>query len=202
SQDAATFTDGNYVASFDWPAAGYQVRIEAAGYAPFVSKMFPPSSGAQEFNVALSREGGVTLSIRAPDGLPAAGVEVNVCTGQIGVEIENGTMDRHQQPSGTHIDVVKTNSAGRAAIYTPKGEYFVVVVDEKGYLDVNREALAASADLTLQPWGRIEGRLRIGSKPAAGRTASAQIEPRGRRTPPMITHHSTGTADAAGHFAI
>ena len=46
------------------------------------------------------------------------------------------------------------------------------------------EQLAASQVITLQPWGRVEGVLRIGTKPVAGQTVNLRSMLYGRTAVP------------------
>src|SRR5262249_7548288 len=69
-----------YFVSFESPAAGYQIRVEADGYATFVSKTFQPGTPQQRLDVALTRDAPTVLSVRTPDGEPAAHAQVGLCS--------------------------------------------------------------------------------------------------------------------------
>lgn len=51
-----------------------------------------------------------------------------------------------------------TDDQGRFTVYPPKGEkYRIVVFHDKGFARVNSDAFTELPQITLQPWGRIEG---------------------------------------------
>ncbi len=104
-------------------------------------------------------------------------------------------------PYLTHSD-----DAGRFSLPgapTPQG---VIVLDDKGIADTSLSALAASSNITLQAWGRIDGTLVLDSQPVTNERifASHQIlryDEEGRHFG-YLTYDYETTTDAAGHFAF
>jgi peroxiredoxin len=81
----------------------------------------------------------------------------------------------------------------------------VIVVHEKGYGQITVADLVKRHELTLQPWARVEGTLREGSKPLAGewiylsRTHyGSKIERETFRT----QHDARAKTDADGHYVF
>jgi hypothetical protein len=81
----------------------------------------------------------------------------------------------------------------------------VIVVHEKGYGQITVTELVKRHELTLQPWGRVEGTLREGITPLPGETIRLSREFFGSKIErdTFRTHHDTTTeTDAAGHYVF
>jgi len=99
-------------------------------------------------------------TVRTADGKPVAGAEVYVATPNSAVRIYGA------QQRG--VPATKTGDDGRFTFPPSPGKALLVVRCDLGYAQVTADELAANRDVVLQPWGRIEGTLRIGGKALAG----------------------------------
>ncbi len=96
-----------------------------------------------------------------PDGSPAAHAQVYMATHKKMVYAEDGDVKvrgRHQ---------AKADESGRFEIPQVDGRFKLVVVHDAGTLILTRKQWESGRELILQPWGRVEGRMRLGGKVVA-----------------------------------
>jgi hypothetical protein len=143
-----------------------------------------------------------------PDGQPAAGAEVALASKSFGPYVKNG--HDLQQRSHPHVT---TGEDGTFRFPPQVEECFVMVFHDRGYAEATEAALAAapSRALTLREWGRVEGTLRVGTKPAADERIALYphqrilINNRQRERPEWMDHIYFGyeaTTDRMGRFAF
>jgi len=142
---------------------GHYVRIEADGYVPAMSEMFRVGE-AEEKTIDFHLERGKNIEgiVRGTDAHPAEGAEVLMCTPMQYVYLSNGKM---RDPDWTYL--CRTKADGRYSFPPEREPFMLVVLHEDGYAEATHEQLAASPDVTIQPWGRIEGRLVRNGEPVA-----------------------------------
>jgi len=159
------FTGGAYEMTFDEPHDANVIRIEADGYAPVASEpLFTEGDTPITFDAKLTKATGIAGVVRTPDGKPAQGATVLLATPGSQVMTENGRKSDSQNFSPE----TRTADDGRFAL-PPQGEpYVLVVLHDGGCAEVPRAAFEKSPEITLQPWGRLEGTVRIGSGVGAG----------------------------------
>ena len=160
---------------------------------------FRSTEGSQTFDFALERgeeqSSGVVL---LPDGKPAAGAEVVIDTREMGYLMQAGKFDRR-----ANVPTVTAGPDGRFA-FTPPGEKFLLIaISDAGYADALPDEFARSGKLVLQPWGKIEGEVRIGGQPAPNQQVEFQPGPfqRGGRWF-VFTYGYTTLTDQQGRFAF
>ena len=120
-----------------------------------------------------------------PDGNPAAGVEVALATRENHVSLQSGRLDRD-----ANAPRFTTGPDGRFAFTPPDGKFLLIAVSDAGYADASSDEFAKSGKLVLQPWGRIEGGVRIG--PRFGSNEEVAFNP----TRPSVGAGSTSSATA------
>ena len=80
----------------------------------------------------------------------------------------------------------------------------VFVYHASGFAEADQKTLVGSPDLTVHPWGRIEGIVKIGSRPAAG--VQVWLSEADQRWAPdeamPITQAQAQISDARGHYAF
>ncbi len=96
-----------------------------------------------------------------PNGRPVAGAQVALCTKDKGVVLQRGQLVP-TKAGGRSSEIVNTDAQGRFAFSSRPPEFHLVAAHDLGFAWVTGQELAASGDLRLEPWGRIEGTLRIG----------------------------------------
>jgi RNA polymerase sigma factor (sigma-70 family) len=153
---------------------GYRsIRIEAEGYEPAEFLRFRDSLEDVAHDFKLKKAVPLSGIVRGPDGRPVAGVDVGLSGVGYDAPIVNG---RLQPGSGHHSKLRdRTGPDGRYA-FPPQGHRVsVVAVHDTGIAIRSATELAASTDLVLAPWGRIEGVAKIENKPAAGQRVAGWL---------------------------
>jgi len=170
------------------------LRIESEGYLRVVSPGFTRDAPEHVFDVRLDPGTGIAGIVRLPDGTLCAGADV-VCGPW--PAIANG-----RPPVGPDYAIVKTGTDGRFAFPQEVPAYPIVILDGRGFVERTVDQLAASREVTLQPWGRVEGTLRIGNRPGAGEALSLPDRPLDDSTERRARFGAQATADASGRFVF
>jgi RNA polymerase sigma factor (sigma-70 family) len=179
------------------------IRIEAEGYLPGVSRTLKDDEEEPVVHLALRKGAGPAGVVRGPDGKPLAGADVVLVDPSQPMFIMNG---RPPTRSAQQVDrrFVETGADGRYAFRPQEPPYTIVALHDRGFAEqtVRDANTPPPADLTLRPWGRIEGTLRIGRRPGAGETVVLNY-PRQGDTPAAIPWWSGGTsANDQGRFVF
>jgi RNA polymerase sigma factor (sigma-70 family) len=157
------FTGGRYEVEHSHPlVAAVAVRIEAKGYKPATSEPFRMEAGDVAFDARLEPGVGPSGLVNGPDGRPLAGATVTLSTKSLRAQFYNGKF--HE---GIYSQVV-TGADGRFSFPAQTETLRVFVDHASGFAEADEKTLAGSSQLIIQPWGRIEGTVKIGARPAAG----------------------------------
>jgi RNA polymerase sigma factor (sigma-70 family) len=175
------------------------LRIEAEGYLPAVSRAFKKDEAEWDRvqNFQLQRGAGTVRGIvHRPDGLTLGGADVVVEKPRMMPIIQNG-----QPPPSGLCRVVKSDSEGRFAFPLPEPPFGIIVLHAEGFAERSAEQLAATPDVTIAPWGRIEGIFRIGARPGAGEELS-WVWQRSVHLNEWTFYSGTTKTDSSGRFAF
>ncbi len=192
-------TNGDFSVRLVETRKPWRVRVEAEGYAPFVSEYIPAEfSGMLE--VALHRLDplkairGVVLR---PDGQPAAEADVALLTLEHGASLNGTSFRRDFEPQLFS----KTDAKGQFAFDAEPKAHSVTAVSPDGIAVVPVWPSQRPVTLRLQAWGRIEGVI-----DASARTGP--IESVALSDPPLPPYGRVSVAapfarpDEAGHFTF
>ena len=175
----------------------YRIRIEAKGYLPVQSPAYPHDGGERVFDARLKRGNWIEGVVRGPDGSPLGEAEVILATGN-GIHITGGK----EYPT-MYYPHVMTGLGGGFAFAPPDGDARVVVLHDRGYAEATLGQLAETHNVRIQPWGRIEGTLRVAGRPLANELIFADV---GREPDdPMrlnVHNFNHGKTDQQGRFTI
>jgi beta-lactamase regulating signal transducer with metallopeptidase domain len=150
---------GRFSASWDTSGDSLRVlRIEADGYLSSAPQRLQADERQVTFNVELSKGQEITGLVRTADGKPLADVEVALCTATRGLYLKNG-----RPLQGQPFLIVRTGTDGRFSLPPQRELYFLVVLHDQGFAQV--EDKADMKEITLKPWARAEGTLKVGGKP-------------------------------------
>ena len=173
------------------------VRVEAQGYLPADSRGFRATEGNQTFDFALKRsQNQLTGTVVLPDGKPAPGAEVLVDTRELGFVMEAGHFDRR-----ANIPRVTTGLDGQFSFTPPSDPYFLIATSDSGYAQAWADDFARSGTLVLQPWGKIEGEVRIGRQPAANQQVQFNPGDPARGKAYNLNYGYYDSTDKRGRFA-
>ena len=159
---AVEYTGGRYSRKFDMEREESYVRVEAPGYEPAESRAFRPDEGAMIQDFRLKPAAGISGVVLLPDGRPAAGVQVVLGTQEDRAFVRGGVVQEN-----SHAERITTGPDGRLTVPKHEEGFLLVVAADAGFADATSDEFAKTGKLVLQPWGRIEGEVRIGRKPAA-----------------------------------
>jgi len=181
-----------------WSYPGYVLRIEAPGYQPAESRVFTMDEGTVSLDFKLTQGSDVSATVLRPDGQPAANVTAVLATAGQSAYIVNCEEVREQGCLQS-----TTGSDGKLNFPPQSGPFKLVIFSADGYAESDPSALSKSPVIKLQAWGRIEGTLKVGSKPAADEQVVVLLD----MTPPIITeprvyHQIETKTDADGKFAF
>jgi hypothetical protein len=159
-------SNGFYKMVIEEESAPY-LRIEADGYETVETEIQLTNGVEGVRDIQLSRVS-VTNSIRGtvllPDGAPAAGVEVALCTAQVGVMLKGtafepgafGTINPKQGPGYRR----KTDAKGIFSFDPKPGAHTVAAVGLAGLGRTRCFDFSKPLEIRLQAWGRVEGTIR------------------------------------------
>ncbi len=199
--NARMATRGRYSIQFDDQTRqeGRRLRIEADGYMPAVSRVIRDDEDDPVVNFALEQGAGIVGVVRRPDGAPLTGADVVLVSPSQPAFLTNG-----RPPTGNDHRIVKTGGDGRFAFPPQEPPYTIVVLHDRGFAErtVRDADSVPPSELTVRPWGRVEGTLRIGRRPGAGESLELGYR-RAGDTPGTIPWWSgKATTDEAGRFAF
>jgi len=158
--------DGFYQVAIEEEQVPY-LRVEADGYETVDARLQLTNGVEGVCDFRLSRQS-AARSIRGavllPDGSPAAGVEVALCTAEAGVSLSGtafapgafGNIPRAQRDDYRR----KTDEKGSFSFDPKPGAHTVVAVGLAGLGQVRCFDTSKPLEIRLQPWGRIEGTVR------------------------------------------
>ena len=144
-----------------------QLELKAAGYAPLITpwRHFDEGDWSPDLVLQSASVAGETLSL--PDGRPAAGAQFWIPLEEGG----GGFLILNQ--SGTYYEqrLIKSQTDARGGFILPDmaaDDLPVVFKDAEGFLATSVAEVKHQPNLRLQPWGRVEGVLKIGGRPQGG----------------------------------
>ena len=218
---------GAFEQAFTYPREGHAVRVEAAGYLPADGRVVAGDEGEVELRYELVKAEPLRVELATADGSPAAGARAwLVGPGQqmlftdesLGELVPNYAEDAVEATAGPDgamtfppqpgaFRVFATSEAGYADFEYPEptdGVAEVMPPDPTTAPAAPTTRPAGPVRLTLTPWARVEGVVKIGPEVAAGEKVVGFFTDRGGYDPqrPRIEFSLTADADGAGRFAF
>jgi RNA polymerase sigma factor (sigma-70 family) len=196
----ADFTGGAYEVEFTHPhVAAVAMRVEAQGYKPATSEPFRMEAGDVTFDARLEPGEGPSGVVHGSDGRPLVGAAVILSTTSVRAQLFNGRFHESAYPR------VLTGADGRFTFPAQTEPFHVFVDHESGFAAADARTLAGSSPLAIRPWGRIEGIVKIGTRPTAGvqvRLAATDDGGAPNEAVPLITQIQRTSTDARGRYAF
>jgi RNA polymerase sigma factor (sigma-70 family) len=156
---------------------------------------FRSERGSQVVNIARQRAVGLSGIVLLPDDQPSDGTEVAVATRENPVFLQSGRFGRNVK-----IPRITTGADGRFTFPPRDDKFTVIAVSEAGYAEASSDELAESGKLVLQPWGQIEGGVRIGPRQGVDQPVMfVPLGPEGRPGSVVAWRYETRT-DERGRF--
>jgi len=178
------------------------VLIEANGYEPAISPPMDANANRLTCEIALKRaeaEEAVRGVVVLPDGSPAADVPVALGTSEKPV-----VLGRLKFINLDDYTATRTDMEGRFFFTTPIAARLVAAVNQNGIGSVLIAGTDRAVSIHLQPWGRIEGVLRLKTQPISGRELilDSMQQPDSGQTVSLVTGVYTTRTDDEGNFAF
>ncbi|MCL2305104.1 MAG: carboxypeptidase regulatory-like domain-containing protein, partial [Planctomycetaceae bacterium] len=202
------------------------VKIEADGYETVISRDIQPDEGSITLDFALKKlppekAAGIRGTLLAPDGTPATDANVAMAThGNGRPYIMSGRLYQEQEPYTTstdkegkfkfaYIDFEQESQQYRGRPDRQKVDYILFFLHGTGFKRITQqewESLEEDKIVTLEPWGRIEGTVKVGTQPGKNLPLQCGISFDGEgfmygNEPHMYLQYDT-TADDSGRFSF
>jgi uncharacterized GH25 family protein/5-hydroxyisourate hydrolase-like protein (transthyretin family) len=145
----------------------YQIQIQKDGYVPAVSTNLFVKDGVQTLAFTLHKDAGIRGAVLLPGGEPAPDAAVFLYGLQGGVYMDKPGEFRKEV---TQAQRVQSDDHGKFSFPTTLHPCGLIAIHDRGYAEIPIENFKGK--IVLQPWGRIQGKLLVGGKPAAGQTIS------------------------------
>jgi hypothetical protein len=166
----------------------YGFIVEAPGYLPDTSQTVNFREGNLKLQFALIRRDMPSGIVRLPSGDPVSGAFVYLCGGytafspmvssnpekQASAPTIGGIKEIRPGPGGRIKNAI-TDESGRFSVETVPDAHTVIAAHKDGFAAVSMAQLAATGILALEPWGRLEGSVRIGNKPGIDQRVALRL---------------------------
>lgn len=196
-----SFADGKFEHAYEEPVLGgvaeptFIFKIEAADYAPFVTRAVNATEGVVEFNVKLEKSQPLLIRVLQPDGSPAANSSVQFASAGGHVMLNANGFEAHSGLAHT------TDSSGQLK-WVPDGQATTACASHaSGFSIVPVAQLQSNLEMRLQAWGRVELTYRKRGQPLAGQLISIQSAEH-KPDQPAISFSQPVTTDAQGKLTL
>ena len=218
-----TYSVGTDEALVHGPCA---VKITAGDYEPAISRDIAYNEESITINFAMQKlppdKTGIFGIVLQPNGQPAANVGIGMATHGGGRPyIRNGSLESGHEPYAASTDengrfkfkYIDFEAEAQTRGYPPgssRVEFILFCLHETGFkrlMQKDWESLDENKTITLEPWGRIEGTVNIGTQPGKNLSVISLMSfskdgftPAGE--PSVFPFHYETTADESGKFSF
>jgi hypothetical protein len=128
------------------------LSTQSPGYAKDVRVVY--AGWADNLRITLTPGRQIEFCLLTPDGQPAAGAKIALAAQGQDFTVLDGNEFR-----GQHLQSTRGDPDGQFNFPPQSGPFMLYATHPSGYLQLYYDQLPASGNLTLTPWGRVEGRL-------------------------------------------
>lgn len=200
SDRAQEVTGASYDITLDTIYPRHFLRVRADGHRDGVSHGFLADEDSTEYVFKLPRANWTEGIVRLPDRSPLSGAEVHLVSPTHPLDMHDDWLPGswYQLPVRT-----RTGPDGRFRFERQEPPYTILVTHERGCVEQTiKNRPPGVFDLTIQPWGRIEGTLRIGNRPGAREKIHVFHEHPGEPPNAVPSWTRVTTTDDAGRFVL
>jgi protocatechuate 3,4-dioxygenase beta subunit len=201
ANEAFNSTEGHYRFREEYEQPAFQVRVEADGHLPGVSRQIKSDEGNVTIDFALARGQDLATTVVTADGAPAPRAKVALLGAGAHLTLQNGDFAAGQIPHARQ----DADEAGRVRFGPQTSEFWLVAVHPSGYAQLKCSPSSIPKTLQLTRWARVEGTYRVARKPQANAKIWISHQGNARFVGPngaSIYLDYNQTTDASGHFAF
>ncbi|MDB6040493.1 MAG: hypothetical protein JWM99_4334 [Verrucomicrobiales bacterium] len=184
---------------------GYFFKFEAEGFIPVTTRFVAPDERDVTFDIKLQPANGRVLQIFDSQGLPVANAPTLFLPDGAFVYGSRSGLDPVQE----WIHLSKTDSNGTIPFEIDPEFTSLVVACSAGSISLARSEIPSDGIITLQPWGRIDGRISRNGQPSNGESLTClRRENLGDfmqselSLPPLMFSPGHANSDAEGRFTF
>lgn len=188
------------------PVEKMDLDVRADGYLASSETVNGPVTNDCRLSLRLKPVAAITGTVELPDGQPAAGAVVVLCTKRERSSM-TGEVDGAYMSSPGQLDMQfsnarhdETDAEGRFTLHPDTLTGTVLAVHKLGFFMRKLDVPNGSQTIRLRPFGRVAGSFRIASEPGKG-GAITLASPFGEEQPPLRVL-LTSVADGDGHFVF
>ena len=175
---------------------------------PYVIYGRPGEPGT--LDIRLERDPGAAGRIMTPAGAPATGAQMAVGTAARTVRIKDGAIvhrplaaDASRRDRWSRPMSVTADQQGRFELPTEIAPAAVAIAHPTGFAAMSFEDLLDGAEVILEPWGEIDGRVMWGDVPGVGESIDIGARTRvGGRFHLILSMYESVETDAQGRFRV
>ncbi len=149
--------DGKYRFATTSSRDAHGFRIEADGYLPFESRRILGDEGAVTMDIKLQKGRNIAATVVDAGGKPVGDADVLLGIRGSQIMISNGKPNQ-----STFCERAKTDKEGKFHLAPQKDGYELIVLHDSGVAWVFCEPDTSPQTITLEPWAKIEGELKLG----------------------------------------
>jgi hypothetical protein len=187
-----TGLDGRYEIRLEPRSGTYVLRIQADGYLSVLSKDILGYASPTSLDFELSKQRDVDVTVRTPAGAPAAKARVDVAW-----DASRVTFSLINRDLTSVVPLGETDDFGRFHFLQRETNFCLAITHPTGYAIYRAAPNSKRRLINLDPWTRVEGRFRCGSKPVSRATIGIHVH----HTPDVDFFDFTDT-DAIGRFIL
>ncbi len=140
------------------------LQIESEDHLPAIVSL--GTNGETHFNVELKKGSGPKGIVHTQEGQPAAGAQLAVLVKGRMLNIGAGKIMAY----GDETKVITANTNGAFTLrFYPNAEK-IIATHAKGYAETSFSNFVSGSALKLEPWGTIQGVLKVGPRPGTNQT--------------------------------
>ncbi len=190
--------DGSFAFTNSDPFVYCKLVVRADGYCPEEQSHRGAITDDAQFEFRLSPAAPLTGIVRLANGVPVVGAVAMLLTDIKRVYMRlPGEFDLTFSAASHAV----TDAQGRFNFQPENGAQEILITSPEGFAAITLKELAATPEVTLQPWGSVMGTLKIGNQPGANQNIDLSYSPPiGERTGYSLFLETR--TDAEGHFAF
>jgi hypothetical protein len=177
--------------SYDDSASITQTKFIAEGYPTKVSTTIDWNPETQRYEVAIEPAEPTRFKVLLPDGTPAQKTEIAVVTSGDWTADGGGRIPQSARR-------FQTDDAGNVSLFCEPRDS-LAAMNDKGMMLCEVAKMGEQKELRFVSWGRIEGSVKDGQKPASGGKVRLNIE---RDSGIRGRFFQSATVDAEGKFVL